>query len=139
MKKLLTLALALAGFSLYAQTTENAAPYKEYSVSLSENSITLAPGESKQVTVTLLRSKGFSKSVATLGLSSSLPEGVTVSYEPASGVIESTVATISASKEVKAGQYQLILKSTLKNITKGTIVKVTVEGAGVSKDAVSLN
>jgi hypothetical protein len=88
--------------------------------------------------MSLLRSKDFSRSKANLGLSSSLPAGITLSYEPAEGVLESSVATITASKEAKAGQYQIILKSTLRNLTKGAIVKVVVE-EGVAKDAVSLN
>jgi hypothetical protein len=138
MKKLLTLAFFALGISLFAQAQDNVAPRKEYSVSLSENIIKIAPGETKQITMSLLRSKDFSRSKANLGLSSSLPAGITLSYEPAEGVLESSVATITASKEAKAGQYQIILKSTLRNLTKGAIVKVVVE-EGVAKDAVSLN
>lgn len=139
MKKIFSITLILFGFSVYAQAQEKAAPHKEYSVSLSENSIKLAPGESRQITVNLLRSKGFSKSEATLGLSTALPAGITVTFEPATGVFESSVATITASKEVAEGQYQIILKSSLKNITKGSLVKVVVAGSTVPKDAVSLN
>jgi uncharacterized membrane protein len=139
MKKLFSITLILFGLSVYAQAQEKAVPVKEYTVSLSENSIKLAPGESKQVTINLLRSKGFSNSEVKLGISSALPSGITIAYEPATGVFESSVATITASKEATEGQYQIILKSSIKNITKGSIVKVVVEGSSVPKDAVSLN
>lgn len=139
MKKIFSITLILFSVSLYALAQEKTTPRTEYQVSLSENIVKIAPGESKQITVNLLRSKGYSKSEAKLGLSSSLPAGVTVTYEPAEGLMESSVATIAASKEAKAGEYQIILKSTLKNLIKGSIVKVVVEGSAVSKDAVSLN
>lgn len=138
MKKLLTLAFFAFGISLFTQAQDSVAPRKEYSVSLSESSVTLAPGEAKQITVNLLRSKSFLSSKGNLGLSSSLPAGITVTYEPAEGVLESSVATITASKDTKPGQYQIILKSTVRNLSKGSIVKVVV-GEAVAKDAVSLN
>ena len=137
MKKLFTIALFVFGLSVYVQA-QDVVPYKEYNVSLSENTVKLSPGESKQITVSLLRSKGFSKSKATLGLASPLPAGVTIAYEPAEGVMESSVATITASKEAKDGQYQVILKSSLRSLEKGTIVKVIVEG-GSAKDALTSN
>jgi hypothetical protein len=139
MKKLFSMTLLLVGLSATSQAQENVAPRSEYVVSVSENTVKITPGESKQVTLNLIRSKSFSRSKASLGLSSSLPAGITVTYEPATGVIESSVATISASKETKEGQYQIILKSTVRNLTKGTIVKVMVEGSTVPKDAVTLN
>jgi hypothetical protein len=140
MKKLFLLTLVLFVASLqtgFAQQEKNA-PRTEYAISLSDNAIQLAPGETKQVTITILRSKSFSRSQAELGLSSALPEGVTVTFEPSKGLFESSVATISASQEVKAGLYQVILKSTLANKTKGSIIKLTINNS-LSKDALTVN
>lgn len=120
----------------YAQ--EKTAPRTEFSVSLSENVVTIKPGETKQVTVSILRSKSYSRSAAKLGLSSSLPTGVTVAYEPAEGMFETTTASITAAPDSKAGEYQVILKTTLNNKVKGSIVKLVVEN-GVAKDALSSN
>lgn len=139
MKKLFTLVLAFFAIISFAQAQDQATPRTEYSVSVSEKAVTLAPGETKQITVSILRSKSFASSLAKLGLSSTLPAGITVSYEPSEGVKDSSIATISASKDAPAGEYQIILKSTVKNLTKGTIVKVTVGGSSVPKDAVTIN
>lgn len=124
MKNLLLTVLAVAAITFTASA--QVAPRTEYSVSLSENKIQVKPGESKEITVSILRSKSFAKSEAKLGLSSGLPEGITVTYANAEGMFESTIATITASPETKEGEYQLILKTTLNNKTKGSIVKLVV-------------
>lgn len=126
MKNLLLTVLAVAAITFTATAQDKAAPRTEYSVSLSENKIQVKPGESKEITVSILRSKSFAKSEAKLGLSSGLPEGITVTYANAEGMFDSTVATITASPETKEGEYQLILKTTLNNKTKGSIVKLVV-------------
>jgi hypothetical protein len=118
---------------------EATAPRKEYVISLSTNAITVAPGESKQVQVLINRSKTFLKGQVELGLSSSLPEGVTITFEPAKGQINSSVATITASAQAAAGQYPIIIKSRLKNLNKGSIISITVDGNSVPKNAVTAN
>jgi hypothetical protein len=135
MKKLFFLSAILVSFTVSAFAQ---APRTEYSVSLSEKVLTLKAGETKQLTVTLNKSKSFSKSGAKLGLSSSLPAGVTLAYEPAEGKFDSSVATFTASADAKAGEYQIIIKSTMNNITKGSVVKMVVE-SNVAKDAISAN
>ena len=139
MKKLLLFAFVLAAASVnYGYAQEKTAPRTDFSVSLSENVITLKPGETKSLTLAILKSKSFSRSSAKLGLSSSLPDGVTVGYEPAEGKFDSSVATFTASADAKAGEFQVILKTTINNKIKGSIVKVVVD-SGVAKDAVSVN
>lgn len=139
MKKLLLIAFVLLAASVnYGYAQEKTAPRTEYSVSLSENNIKLKAGETKQLTISILKSKSFSRSEAKLGLSSALPAGITVTYEPAEGMFESSVATISAAAGTIAGEYQIILKTNVNNKIKGSIVKVVVEN-GVAKDAVSVN
>jgi hypothetical protein len=136
MKKLFLLAIVLLVAASvndsYAQEKTSlsggkTAPRTEYSVSLSENVVKLKPGETKQLTVSVLKSKGYSRSATKLGLSSSLPAGVTVAYEPAEGMFESSVASFTAAADSKAGEYQVILKTTVNNKIKGSIVKVVVE------------
>ncbi len=139
MKKLLLVAFVIF---LAASTTgvaqEKIAPRTEYTVSLSENVVKLAPGETKQLTVSILKSKLYAKSKATLGLSSSLPDGITVTFEPAEGMFESSVASIAAASTVPVGEYQFILKTTVNHKIKGSIVKVVVGSGGV-KEAVTVN
>jgi hypothetical protein len=138
MKRLFLLAFVFSAVSITGYSQEKTAPQTDFTVSLSENVVTIKPGETKQVTVSILRSKSYSRTQAKLGLSSSLPEGLTVAYEPAEGMFESSVATFTAAADSKAGEYQVILKTTLNNKIKGSIVKVVVEN-GTSKDALSSN
>jgi hypothetical protein len=138
MKRLFLFALVFSAVSIHGYSQEKTAPRTDFSVSLSENVVTLKPGETKQLTVSILRSKSYARAKAKLGLSSSLPEGLTVSYEPAEGMFESSVATFTVAADSKAGEYQVILKSNLNNKIKGSIVKVIVEN-GLSKDALSSN
>jgi hypothetical protein len=137
MKKLFTVTLLFASISLFAQE-QAAIPRSEYVVSVSEKLVKIAPGETKQITVSILRSKGFSKSKADLGLSSSLPAGITLQFEPAAGLFDKSTATFKADANVPVGEYQVILKSTVRNLNKGTIIKLVV-GNEVSKEAVSMN
>jgi hypothetical protein len=138
MKRLFLLAFVFSAVSVNGYSQEKTAPRTDFLVFLSENVLTIKPGETKQVTVSILRSKSYSRSEAKLGLSSSLPEGLTVAYAPAEGMFESSVATFTAAADSKGGEYQVILKTTLNHKVKGTIVKVVVEN-GLSKNALSSN
>jgi len=129
---ILTAAIATTGFA-----QEKTAPRTEYSVSLSENIVKLKPGETKELTVSLLKSKSYARSKATLGLSSSLPDGITVSFEPAEGLFDSSIAKISAATTTKEGEYQIVIKSIVNNKIKGSIVKVVV-GSSFEK-AITVN
>jgi hypothetical protein len=133
MKKLFPLILILTvAVVSTAMAQDKTAPRTEYSVSLSEKVVNLKPGETKQVTVSLLKSKSYSRSKAKLGLSSTLPEGITVVFEPAEGLFDNSVASISANPTAKEGEYQIIIKTTINNKIKGSIVKVVV-GNGMEK------
>ena len=139
MKNLLLSVIASVAVTLTVSAQDKVAPRTEYSVSVSENKLQVKPGESKALTVSILRSKSFSKAEAKLGLSSGLPEGVTVSFEPAEGMFESSVATITVGPATKEGEYQLILKTTLNNKIKGSIIKLTVSSTPVGSDALTAN
>ncbi len=139
MKKLIVLSIVLVAATLtHGNAQEKTAPRTEYSVSLSENVVRLKPGETKQLTVSILKSKSYSRSTAKLGLSSSLPKGVTVLYAPTDGLFENSVVSFTAAADAKEGEYQVILKTTVNNKIKGSIVKVVVE-TNVAKDAITAN
>jgi len=127
MKKIFPLILILSIAVMSAAIAQDkTVPRTEYSVSLSEKVVNLKPGQTKQLTVFLLKSKSYSRSKAKLGLSSTLPEGITVAFEPAEGLFDSSEASISATPTAKVGEYQIIIKTTINNKIKGSIVKVVV-------------
>jgi hypothetical protein len=64
---------------------------------------------------------------------------VTITFEPAKGQFNSSVATITASAQAAGGKYPIILRSTLKNLNKGSILTITVDGNTVPKNAVTAN
>lgn len=131
MKTLFTLSFLFVAAMLVAQT-KTELPRTDFVVNLSESSLTLKPGESKQVTVSIVRSKYYAKEKAILGLMGQLPKGITVTYEPAEGNFESSVATLSASSDVLPGIYNIILSTMLSVKKKGEILKVTVAADQVS-------
>ena len=139
MKKLILSVLAVAVLTFTAVAQDKVAPRTEYSVSVSDTKIQVKPGQSKDITVSILRSKSFSRTEAKLGLSSTLPEGITIGFAPAEGMFDSTVATISVAPNTKEGEYQLIVKTTLNNKVKGTIVKLSVSSTAVPADALTAN
>lgn len=125
MKKLFTIALVAVAAAAMAQSRTEW-PRHEFAVNLSENTVTLKPGESKSVTVTIVRSKHFAKQKATLGVMSDLPAGITVSYEPGEGNFETSTATISATPGAAIGNYSLVLSATLNAKKKGSILKLLI-------------
>lgn len=127
--------LAFACFSL-VNAQEKTAPRTEFTVEISATTLTATPGTSQEVTLTLNRSKGFAKSKVTFGLSSGLPDGVTVSFDPAEGLINETTAKIDIAAMTKPGNYLLILKTTIQQKNKGTTLKLLVTEAG---EAVTMN
>lgn len=122
---LLTLLLFAASFKSFAQNV--ALPQKEFVLSLSEESVKIVRGESKTIQIRSLKSKAYQKSEMKMGLSSSLPIGLQLSFTPENGKVDLTQATITASPEITPGEYSVILNSTINYKTKGSILEVTIE------------
>ena len=131
MKKLLYLITFLIFVASSTETFAQTAPRTEFAIQISKNALEVKAGTSTELNVNILRSKTYTKSKAKLGFSSRLPEGITASFEPAEGMFETSVVTISVAENTKAGQYQLILNAELNNKVKGSIIKLVVtEGKG---------
>lgn len=101
-------------------------PRTEFALALSQSSVKVNAGETTTIDLQILRSKTYKKSNATLGLSSSLPEGVVVTFEPETGLFEKTAVKITTAVNARPGEYLLILKANLQNHTKGATLKVIV-------------
>ena len=94
MKPLFIVMLISASIVGYAQQVE--VPQKEFTLSLSDETVTLARGENKKVDIRILKSKSYQKGKMKMGLSSSLPNGITLSFDPEKGDGDSSQATITA-------------------------------------------
>lgn len=134
-KYILAMALAVAAFTA-SVAQEKTAPRTEFTVELSTSSLEIKAGETKELTLTLNRSKQYSKSKATLGLSSGLPEGVTITFEPTEGVVDNSIVKVAVAQHTKAGNYMIILNSTMQHKSKGATLKLVVTG---TEEAVSKN
>lgn len=60
-------------------------------------------------------------------MGASLPNGLTISFNPEKGNTEVTQAIIAADQTASAGQYSIIINSTINYKTKGAILKVVIE------------
>ena len=101
-------------------------PRQDFTIQLSESTLIIKPGESKQVTVSIVRSKSFAKGSVKLGLSSVLPQGITLSFEPMEGKFETSVATLSAAPTVVPSNYNIVIKGEMYNKIKGAILRIQV-------------
>lgn len=119
------LTLLLAATVVRAQSFEN--PQKEFTISFSNELVELSPGETEQLDVVILKSKSYLKSKVKMGISSTLPEGVTITFDPDSGNFDATKAIILVDAYAPPGQHLVILNATLNNKTKGTILKLLIK------------
>ena len=114
-------------FSLLVMAISVSSQPKEFSLSFSEERIEIVRGDTDQVEVTILKGKGYQKSSIAMGKSSSLPKGVALIFEPATGTFETTTATLSVQRDAIPGEYVLVLNATLNNKTKGSILTLLIK------------
>jgi hypothetical protein len=98
----------------------------DFAINLSASEIEVKAGESREMTINLTRSRGYNKAKAKLGVSSTLPKGVTVNYEPQDGLIHASVIKISVEPGTPAGTYVLVPNCTMNYKSKGALLKLTV-------------
>jgi hypothetical protein len=130
MKPLALLFLVSLSLSGYTQTQT---PKKEFAIVLSQDNVEMSGSESKEIEITILRSKAYLKSSAVMGLSSSLPKGVEVTFSPEKGNFDLTKVIIKSSNAIP-GQYSLIVNATLNGRTKGSIIKLNVSDKVIASD-----
>ena len=130
MKPLALLFLVSLSLTGYTQTQT---PKKEFAIVLSQDNVEMSGNESKEIEITILRSKAYLKSSAVMGLSSSLPKGIEATFSPEKGNFEVTKVIIKSSNVVP-GQYSLIVNATLNGKTKGSIIKLNVSDKVIASD-----
>jgi hypothetical protein len=120
-------ALFFLGISFIGNAQVVEIPEKEFVVSLSEETLNIARWETKKIDVRILKSKAYRKGKMKMGISSSLPAGIKMTFNPEIGNADVVEATITALPEAFSGVYSLIVNSTINYKTKGSILKLTVE------------
>ncbi len=126
MKTFLTTSFVFISTLLAAQSPIEI-PKTEFKVSLPESSISIKPGENKQVAMTITRSKSYSKLNAELGTFSPLPNGIEVSFDPKEGNFETGNASISVSSNVPSGTYSIVMGAIINYKKKGSVLEIKVD------------
>jgi hypothetical protein len=119
------LPLMLVALSVSGQNLE--IPQNEFALSLSTEELVLSRGEKGELEILILKSKNYQKSKTKMGVSSSLPKGVTITFNPGKGTFDSTQANVSIQADATPGLYMVILNATLNNKTKGSILKLLIK------------
>jgi uncharacterized membrane protein len=125
----LSILLVVIAADVVSAQQATALPTKEFTLALSQNVLEIKPGEKKDVMITLLRSRSYSKLKAEINLSSSLPPGVDITFEASNGIIESTKALITVSDEAKPGNYTIIVNGSINHKNKGAMLKLVIGSA----------
>ncbi|MBS1508508.1 MAG: hypothetical protein JSS79_17855 [Bacteroidetes bacterium] len=121
------LLLGLLAISLTVGAQNVEIPHRDFSLSFSNDKMELARGETTQMDINILKGEGYRKGKVKMGLSSSVPEGVKITFDPDNGNFDSTKVNVSANANALPGTYSLILSATLNYKTKGSILKLTIK------------
>ena len=108
--------------------TVNAPPTADFTLSASPASLTVNQGANGTSTITIARTGGFAGSVAFTA--SSLPNGVTASFNPTSTSGTSSVVTFTASNTAAVGSTAVTITGTSGSMTRTTSIGLTVSGGG---------
>jgi Glycoside Hydrolase Family 113 len=110
--------------------TVNAAATADFSLSASPASVSVAQGASGTSTITITRLNSFASAVSFTA--SSLPSGVTASFNPATTTTTGTssVLTLSASSTATTGAFTVTVTGTGGGLTHTTSITLTVASSG---------
>lgn len=107
-------------------------PRTEFTTSLSENAISIKPGETKSLTVSILRSKAWTKSESSLSIPAALPEGIKISFEPAEGLFAESTMHVEVAPDVKAGVHTIMVRSEIRHKKKGNLLRIEVDNTSTA-------
>lgn len=100
-------------------------PQTEFTISTTD-SLVIEKGSFEKIPVWVLRSKAFAGRNVKMGVSSTLPDGVVVNFQPQSSYFDLCETMISVNPNTQAGQYHIIVSGSTQSKTKGKIIKLIV-------------
>jgi len=124
--KTLLLIILFGGIISIASSQTVTVPRKDFDLLATPATIRVARGDSTALDVFILRSKETRKAKVKMGLSSGVPKGVVVRFEPGNGNIDQSKTIVSVADTTPPGTYNLILNATMRNKTKGIIISLLV-------------
>lgn len=101
-------------------------PRNDFNLSFSRDMLELGRGDSGQVDIVIQKSKSYQRRNVKMGVSSTLPNGVAITFDPEDGKFNQTRANISIQSDAPRGEYLLILNATIGHKTKGSIVRLLI-------------
>lgn len=102
-------------------------PKKEFTISVSEKNIAIQPGETKKYDVTLNRSKSYKKTSIDLLIDSTLPEGITVSFENGANPMINRIMVVTVADNAEPINKAVILKGKSLRASKGVMLNLSVD------------
>lgn len=120
----LFIALVVSSTQAFAQVT----PKKEFTVSISEKNISLKPGESKTYDITINRSKTYNKIAIEMLIGSTLPEGLSITFEDGKNPMINQKMVVTASPELIGFSKSIILKGKSSRTSKAVMLNLSVSG-----------
>jgi hypothetical protein len=131
MKKTILLSFMALSMMISASFAQSI-PKKEFTLSISEKSINLAPGESQAIAVTINRSKAYKKTKITLSLGSALPEGLSVAFENGTDPLNQRKMILTADENTTIPSKTLVLKAKSSRVSKGVMFKLNSDTTVIS-------
>jgi uncharacterized membrane protein len=115
---------AHTGSSSTASSITITAPLPDFSLNSNPSSLTITQGSSATTTITLTAQNGFS---GTASLSASAPNGITVTFNPASiGPSQGSTITITISNTLATGSYTVTIAAVSGSNSHQTTISVAV-------------
>ena len=101
-------------------------PKKEFRSTLSENALAISPGETREVKVSILRSKAWKKSAANVSIPAALPEGITITFAPREGLISESTMQVKVDEDVQPGVYTILVRTEIRHTKKGNLLRLEI-------------
>jgi hypothetical protein len=131
MKKTILLSIMALSITI-SSTFAQMAPKKEFTVSMSQNDITLTQGESKTIDVAINRSKAYKVTDIDLSIGSTMPEGLSVTFENGNDPLNQRKMILTATENLELSSKSLVLKAKSSRVSKGVIFKLHTEATVIT-------